>query len=324
MDLGDGNMIISAVSLPGLVIGLSFATMVLLVGGIGYWFVDETPVIKRRLRAIQTGVAARGHEDHKEGAFFVRWAEPVGKLVLPGDNWKNSHTSERLVLAGYRSHKAVYVLAAVKVALVLTIPILISFVCLTMQYNPLRDVGGIALLLSSALTSFYLPDFLLSLQGRERQAKIRNDFPDAMDLLVVCVEAGLSLDAAIQRVGAELRISHPELGDELQLVSLEVKAGKTKAEALKSLADRTCLQEIKSLSSILIQAEHFGTSIAASITGHADEMRNVRIQTARERAAKLPVKMAFPVMFCIFPALFLILLGPAVIKIVEGFSVVFR
>lgn len=322
MDLTTFSNLISGMSTPNLVMGFTFATMVLLVGGFGYWFVDETPLVKRRLRAIQQGRAELNKVEHIEGAFLVRWAEPVGKLILPDQDWKKSRIRQRLVLAGYRSHRALYTLAAAKVILMIGVPLFFAFVCLVANYNPLRDPGGFAVLLFTALTGFYMPDMFLSMQAGDRQRVLRDDFPDAMDLMVICVEAGLGLDAAIQRVGKELEASHPELGQELSLVSLEMKAGKTKEDALRSLAERTGLQEIRSLTSILIQAEHFGTSIAASLTAHADEMRNIRIQTARERAAKLPVKMAFPVMFCIFPALFLVLLGPAFIKMIRGFQVV--
>lgn len=323
MDFNVLLVLISSISIPSLVAGLAFATTVFLVGGFGYRFVDETPALKRRLQAIKAGAAPHDHKEHHEGAFLVRWAEPVGKLVLPVKDWQTSHSRRRLVLAGYRSSTSVYVLATAKLAMVFLLPIISAAVCMLFAFNPLTELTGIALLLIAAVIGFYTPDFFLLLRAQERQLNIKNDFPDAVDLLVVCVEAGLGLDAAIRRVGKELEFSHPDIGEELGLVSLEIKAGKTKADALRALAERTNIQEIKSLSSILIQAEHFGTSIADSLTSHADEMRNIRIQTARERAAKLPVKMAFPVMFCIFPALFLILLGPALIMMIDGFSAAF-
>lgn len=322
MDLNLLTNLFPDISIPYLLMGLTFASVVFLVGGFGYWFVDETPLVKRRLRAIQQGSDALRKTDHIEGAFLVKWAEPIGKLVLPDKDWKKSRMRQRLVLAGYRSHRALYYLGLAKALLVVGVPVFFGFVCFLADFNPLRDTGGLALLVTSALAGYYMPDLFLSMQAADRQKLLREDFPDAMDLMVVCVEAGLGLDAAIQRVGKELEVSHPELGMELSLVSLEMKAGRTKEQALRSLAERTGLPEIKALTSILIQAEHFGTSIAASLIGHSDEMRNVRIQTARERAAKLPVKMAFPVMFFIFPALFLVLLGPAFIKMIRGFSMV--
>ncbi len=321
MDLNTAATLFSGIPIFNLVLGLSFATIVLFVGGFGYWFVDETPLVKRRLRAIQEGQEALKKIDHMEGAFLVRWAEPVSKLILPDNNWKKSRIRKRLVLAGYRSHRALYIYGFAKFCLAIAVPLFLAIVCIAANFNPLRDTGGIMLLLFSALSGLYMPDLFLVMQANDRQVVLREDFPDAMDLMVVCIEAGLGLDAAIKRVGKELEASHPELGLELSLVSLEMKAGKTKEEALRSLAERTGLPEIKALTSILIQAEHFGTSISASLIGHSDEMRNVRTQTARERAAKLPVKMAFPVMFCIFPALFLVLLGPAFIKMLSGFSI---
>lgn len=307
----------------GLIMGLAFASIVFLVGAVGYWFVDETPIVKRRLKAIQEGREKQMHTEHREGAFMVRWAEPLGKAVLPSSDWMQSRLRSRLVHAGYNSEKAFYVYGACKLFVAILVPMLFMGVSLLAGDLPAGDLNGIALLVALAVFGFYVPDIIVTMKAQDRQRVLREDFPDALDLMVVCVEAGLGLDAAIQRVAKELQRSHPELGMELTLVTLEMKAGKSKEEALKAFSYRTGLPEIKALASILIQAEHFGTSIAASLSGHADEMRQIRIQNARERAAKLPVKMVFPVMGFIFPALFLVLLGPAVIRIMEGFSKVF-
>jgi tight adherence protein C len=134
------------------------------------------------------------------------------------------------------------------------------------------------------------------------------------------VEAGLGLDAALQRVGKELHSSHPELSTELQLLTLELRAGKGRADALRALAERTALDDVRSLTSILIQAEHFGTSVAEALRQHSNEMRTLRLQRARERAAKLPVKMIFPILFFIFPALFLVVLAPSIVRIYLAFT----
>lgn len=296
------------------ILGFSFATIVFMVGAFGYWFVDETPIVKRRLKAIQNS-GDRKRQEHRQGAFKVKWVEPVARLVLPTSDWESSLLRTRLVHAGYRSNRAYYTYGAIKVLLAVLFPIAALVFALGVRTTGTDNASTITLLVIALAVGFYLPDAYLSHLTRERQRILRESFPDALDLMVVCVEAGLGLDAAIQRVSKELENSHPELAAELGLVSLETKAGKSKEEALRSLAYRTGLPEIKALTSILIQAEHFGTSIAVSLSGHADEMRNIRIQSAREKAAKLPVKMVFPVMLFIFPALFLVILGPAVIRI---------
>lgn len=312
--------LLSQIGTQTAILGFAFASIVFMVGAVGYWFVDETPLVKRRLRAIQHSKEGMRRE-HRQGAFQVKWVEPVGRLVLPTSDWANSRLRARLVHAGYRSNRAFYTYGAIKVALAILVPLVMFASAFALGSTIVKEFSGIVAIIAVAVLGFYLPDVYLSMQARERQRILRESFPDALDLMVVCVEAGLGLDAAIQRVSKELQNSHPELAAELGLVSLETKAGKAKADALRSLAFRTGLPEIKALASILIQAEHFGTSIATSLSGHADEMRNIRIQNAREKAAKLPVKMVFPVMLCIFPALFLVILGPAIIRIMAGLLV---
>jgi len=178
----------------------------------------------------------------------------------------------------------------------------------------------ITLFAATGIVGLFLPDFFLERKASKRRREFQEGFPDAMDMLVVCVEAGLGLDAAIQRVGKEIVSSHPELGVEFSLVSLELRAGKARADALRALADRTALDDVRALTSILIQAEHFGTSIAEALRQQANEMRTLRLQRAKERAAKLPVKLIFPIIFFIFPALFLVVLGPALVRIYVGFA----
>jgi tight adherence protein C len=148
-----------------------------------------------------------------------------------------------------------------------------------------------------------------------RQEKILVGFPDALDLMVVCVEAGLGLDAAINRVGEEMKVSNALLSEEFRLLGLELRAGKTRRDALKNLGLRTGLEEVKSLMTLLIQTDKFGTSIAQALRVHSDSMRTKRYQRAEEMAAKLPVKLVFPLILFIFPALFVVIVGPAVIKI---------
>lgn len=303
---------------PGLqmaILAAVFFAAVILVGGFGFWMVNAKNPIDRRLQEIADVGVDEPRIQHKEGAFDVSWADPVAKLIQPSEEWRNSRLKSKLIHAGYRSKSAVTIFLASKILLSLILPFI---VVLPVTLNPGFQGGTaqvITLIVLCAAMGFFFPDVILRHKIKQRQIGLLEAFPDALDLLVVCVEAGLALDGAILRVSKELSFSWPVLGEELQLVNLELRAGKSRKEALKSLADRTGLAEIQALVSILIQAEHFGTSIADSLREHADEMRLARIQRAKETAAKLPVRMTVPIMLFIFPSLFLVILGPAAINI---------
>lgn len=297
-----------------------FGSVSLLVFGILLWVMGGVTETQRRLRAISDPGAASAHEPHTEGGFRVSWLEPVTKLILPKDEWRRSRMRSELTRAGFRNAKALQIMVVIRALLAALAPILV--VALTNTVRSAAFFGtmpGMVTLGITAVAGFYLPSVYLAQRIRRRQRQLMEGFPDAMDMLVVCVEAGLGLDSAIQRVGQELIHSHPELAIEFSLLSLELRAGKSRDEALRALAERTGLEEVQALTALLIQAEHFGTSIASALREHSDEMRLRRIQRAREKAAKLPVKLLFPVLFLIFPALFLIILGPAVVRIYQGF-----
>lgn len=310
-------------NLQGLILSLVFVTTVLVVGGVGYWLFGTLSPVNRRLQEIADPEGRKTHEVHREGAFSVRWVEPVARVILPDEDWRRSRLKTRLVQAGYRSHAAMSFFLAAKIVLAFVLPLLVVMPLYMAGMFGQQAIAAVFLLVVSALLGFFGPDIYLVQRHLERMQTITESFPDVLDMLVVCVEAGLSLDAAIQRVSREMMHAHPEIAEEMQLVSLELRAGKTRDESLRGLAERTGVEEIKALASILIQAEHFGTSIAASLRDHADEMRTVRIQRAREKAAKLPVKLIFPIIFFIFPALFLVILGPAAIRIYTGLFGVF-
>ena len=178
--------------------------------------------------------------------------------------------------------------------------------------QPLHFIGVCIL---SAMAGFYLPNLWLRIKIDRRKEKILLGLPDALDLMVVCAEAGVGLDAAINRVGDEMRLSNKTLSDEFNLMSLELRAGKARRDAFRDLAIRTDLEDVNNLASLLIQTERFGTSISQALRVHSDAMRVKRFQRAEEVAAKLPVKLLFPLIFFIFPSLFVAILGPAIIRI---------
>lgn len=324
MNMTTLQAIADGAGLQPLILTTVFLTTVLIVAGIGFWLFGAFNPVKRRLEEIADPEGRKTHDTRREGAFSVRWAEPVAKAILPDEDWRRSRIRTRLVQAGFRTHQAMTIFLASKVIVAFALPMLVLMPLYLAGWLGSSGAAGVALLALGGLLGFFAPDIYVVNRHMARKQVITESFPDALDMLVVCVEAGLSLDAAIQRVARELVHSHREIAEEMQLVSLELRAGKSRDEALHGLSDRTGVEEIKSLASILIQAEHFGTSIAASLREHADEMRNIRIQTAREKAAKLPVKLIFPIMFFIFPALFLVILGPAAIRIYTGLFGVFE
>jgi tight adherence protein C len=216
---------------------------------------------------------------------------------------------QRLLQTGYRGSEAVTVFFGTRVALALGAFALLSS-SLIIRPSLLLSLGGAAM-------GYLLPSMALARMARRRQHRIRLSLPDALDLLVVSVEAGLGLDQALQRVGEELAFAHPELSDELRLINFELRAGKPRAEALRNLADRTGVEDLASLAAMLIQTDKFGTSVARSLRVHSDTLRTKRRQRAEEAAAKTGVKMVFPLVFCIFPAVWVVTIGPAAIKFVE-------
>jgi tight adherence protein C len=215
-----------------------------------------------------------------------------------------------MIRAGYRSADALWAMRGLKVVLPIGLIALVVFTGLY-KWNPFL-VFATALMLG-----YLLPDLWLTWRVRARQHRLRLALPDGLDLLVICVEAGLGLDQALMRVSQELRVAHPELSEELQLVNLEMRVGKTRIEALRELAQRTGLDDIKALVAMLIQTDRFGTSVAQALRVHSDELRMKRRQRAEEMAAKTTVKMVPVLVFFIFPALMVVILGPAVIAIMR-------
>jgi tight adherence protein C len=229
--------------------------------------------------------------------------------VAPKSPSEMGKLQQRLVAAGYRSNEALIVFFGIRIGLALTVFALLAL--------PLVVRPNVGMALGGAALGYMLPTFLLGRQATKRQHRLRLSLPDALDLLVVSVEAGLGLDQAIQRVGDELTFAHPELSDELRLINLELRAGKARSEALHNLGARTGVDDIVSLVAMLVQTDKFGTSVAQSLRVHSATLRTKRRQRAEEAAAKTGVKMVFPLVFCIFPALYVVTLGPAVIKFIE-------
>ena len=169
-----------------------------------------------------------------------------------------------------------------------------------------------------AIVGLYLPNLWLALKIARRKEALTIGFPDALDLMVVCAEAGMGLDAAMKRVGEEMKLSNKTISEEFRLLNLELRAGKSRKDALKNLALRADLEEVNSLVTLLVQTDRFGTSVAQALRVHSDSMRTRRTQRVEELAAKLPVKLLFPTIFCIFPSLFLVILGPGILQALKA------
>jgi tight adherence protein C len=245
---------------------------------------------------------------------IVGFAGKFAKLSLPADGWENSPLRLRFLHAGYRGDAPLMLYFSAKTLLAVLFPI-IAYVYVTLGSDRLGTNAMLFVLLASGALGYYLPNVVLARLVFVRQREIFENFPDAADLLMVCVEAGLGLDAALVKVTEEMRLKSVALAEELHLVNLELRAGSSREKALRNLALRTGVEEVNTFATMLIQADRFGTSIGDSLRVFSDELRTKRRLRAEEMAAKIPLKLLFPLVFCIFPSLLLVVLGPAFIQI---------
>jgi tight adherence protein C len=233
--------------------------------------------------------------------------------VLPKSPAEISVMQQRLIRAGYRSDTAVRLIRGAKVIVPLTL-------CLLAFFSGVGSYSPFFVYLTALGLGYLLPDFWLGNRISVRQRRIRLGLPDVLDLLVICIEAGLSLDQAVARTAEELNRAQPAICDELAIVVLEQRAGCPRSDAWKHFAERTNVDSVRNLVSVLVQSEKFGTSIAKTLRVHSDTLRTQRRQKVEEQAAKTTVKLVFPLVFLIFPSLFLVTLGPAAITIMESFD----
>jgi tight adherence protein C len=230
--------------------------------------------------------------------------------IVPKSPKEMNRLQKRMVRAGIKRPGAAVYFAAAEVIC----PVVLALA--TISYFGVYQGGMYALL--AAGVGYAAPGLWLAWKTAKRQKEIQNGLPDALDLLIVCVEAGSGLDAAIVKASEELSLAYPALAEELRLITTETRAGKPRLEAFKNFAQRTGVEDVRSLVAMMVQTDRFGTSIAQALRTHAEVSRTKRRQRAEERAAKLGVKLVFPLVFCLFPALYVVVLGPAVIKIMEA------
>jgi len=246
----------------------------------------------------------------------LAWRELISRLgtLVPKAPKDSTVMLRRLYRAGYRGPGALKTLYGLKIILAVVFPLGAGMAMVGSDADPGRKVLIIA---AAFAVGFFGPNEYVRRGAKRRQKHIRKGLPNALDLMVVCVESGLGLDQAIVQVAKELQFAHPDISEEFGLMNLEMKAGNRRADALRNLAERTGVDEVKKLVAVLVQADRFGTSIAQSLRGHSEYMRVQTRQMAEEKAAKLGVKLVFPIFFCILPSLFVVTVGPVLMRIVR-------
>ena len=287
---------------------LAFVFGSIIVGGTAFALMPNRALaIDRRLEELTSARAKDEGDDRPTADKLVTFFKRVGERA-PRSTKELGQLRLRLVQAGYRRDEAMPIFFGIRILFALALFGLFASSVL-MRPNISFALGGLAL-------GYILPGMILARIAKRRAHRIRLALADALDLLVVSVEAGLGLDQALTRVGQELAFAYPDLSDELKLVNLELRAGKARPEALRSLADRTGVDDLGSLVTMLIQTDKFGTSVAQALRVYSETLRTKRRQRAEEAAAKTGVKMVFPLVFCIFPAIWVVTIGPAAIKFV--------
>jgi tight adherence protein C len=298
----------------GVTIAFVFMSVALVAGSLTYVGLERRSLVRRRLRDLTD---SPGRPERARGPAALDFSpndDPTVKRVttfVPKSPKELKRLQRRLAVAGLHQpkHLALYVIGEV------TLPILFfgAFVMLGGRSGWIFGILG-------AIVGYLLPGLLVERIAKKRQLEIQNGLPDCLDLLIVCLEAGLAIDGAILKSADELGVAYPALAEELHLINIECRAGKPRIEAFKNFASRTKVEDVRSLVAMLVQTDRFGTSIADALRTYAEVSRTKRRQRAEERAAKIAVKLVFPLVFCLFPAFYIVALGPAVIKFIHAFS----
>lgn len=314
----------SAEYLPIIISGAAFLSLVLIIAGIVMYIRHHAKkqILLRKIKQDVGGTAVMSPEviaTKTRGGIQNRVLNLLGNLgerAKPVDKMID-YTKMRPVFlkAGIHRENARSVYGGAKLLFAFFPAFSVFLYRILLPGAPLGMAQMVAILAMLAIFGYYLPDLWLRFKIARRKELILNGFPDALDLLVVCVEAGMGLDSAINRVAKEIKLDNKVLSGELELYNLEMRAGKLRKDALRNLAMRTDLEEVNSLATLLIQTDKFGTSVGQALKVYSDTMRTQRYQRAEERAAKIPVKLIFPLILFIFPSLFVAILGPAVINI---------
>jgi tight adherence protein C len=297
-----------------LVVAVGAATFLLALGLLTVLAAAANPARRRLATLIGTTRQSEGGP----AVAIATAVRPFARFLMPRSSKERDSMEQRFAKAGFSSPNAMPVFYGVKTLAALT---LLAIWMLSADMLPKLTTSQVVFYgVLCTFVGLMLPNFVLDRLITRRQRALRNAFPDALDLLIVCVESGLGLVASLQRVAGELQVSHPELAGELARINAEIGAGMERDQALRNLADRTGLEDIRGLVSLLIQSLRFGTSIADALRVYSEEFRDKRMQRAEEIAATLGTKMIFPLIFCFFPSFFLVAVGPAVIRVIQAFA----
>jgi tight adherence protein C len=276
---------------------------------------DRDPVVTRLRDLRARALASRPEAQEERPNFIVEILATIGGFLPTGESTESLRSG--LERAGIRAPRSAVVFLGTKVALA----VMFGVGWLSANYAMAHPIGSSVLQGGiAAAIGFYLPTMWLYMKGETRKTQIQTALPDALDLLVVCMEAGLGLNAGLERVGQEVSIASPALSDELLLSNQEIRTGLSRSDALRRFARRTGVDDVYALTAMLIQADKLGTSIAQSLRSHAESMRTKRRQRAEQAARKAGIKLAFPLVFMIFPALLIVILGPAVIQLMQAIA----
>lgn len=282
---------------------------------------NEEAHLKRRISGKGPNQKGGVYQPHKERSAAKELLDKVTPLamrpVMPAKEEEMTALREKLAQAGFRRETATRYFLASKTILGLALAGLMVLIGLSTAIAP-QKLAGLCIFVGGV--GFLLPNLWLAIAKSSRTEKIRNGLPDSLDLLVVSVESGLALDGALQRVGDEMAKVHPELSEEMRIAVLETQMGVPRMEALEKMSRRCGVEEVRSLVSVIGQAEQFGTSVAKALRTQSDSLRTKRRQAAEERAQKTTVKLMLPLILFIFPSIFVVLIGPAAMKIIETFS----
>jgi tight adherence protein C len=299
---------------PAIFATCAFLMLMLIFSWVGYRLIYKPGKFMRQLgRPVITNESGRAIDINAEPepSAVVSFFQGVGSRI-PSSGSEVAKLKGDLMRAGFRSENALTVFSGVRIVTTLLMLVL----CLTLEAKmPSNPVIQLGLMATGLGAGWILPRFFLEKKVAKRQDVLRLSLPDALDLMVVSIEAGLGLDQAIQHVARELYTSHPELSDEMQLVTLEMRHGKRRSEALRNFAERTGAPEIGKLVAILVQNDRFGTSMGESLRTHSDFLRVRRRQEAEERAGKVGVKLVFPIFFFILPSMMIVAAGPGLLQI---------
>jgi tight adherence protein C len=293
-----------------LIIVFTFTSLALMVMSVYWIFSRPQSTVAARLETIDPSLAL---VENNPVTTMAMVTEPINRIV-PISALEALKLQKKMLQAGYRSPEAALAFRAIQLSLTLALPTIVLTVCF------LLDGSLSSFLVWSLLGAgigFYLPRLVLNKRIANRQLRITWGLADALDLLVVAVEAGLGLNAALNRVGEELKITHPDLHHELDIVNLEIRVGRSREEALRNLAERTGVEDIRSFVALLIQADRYGSSIAKAVRIFAESLRTKRRQRAEQASQKAALKLIFPLTAFLFPVILLIILAPAVLNIMD-------